>query len=83
LFVKIYPTIKSIPELSGLPKDIRRSAWRACFWKAFQHWQVWLAIVVTLTIWESVPFILVYVCDGVSAIISASVIGIVLSADSY
>ena len=75
--MKIYLTIKSIPELSGLPKDIRLSAWCACFWKAFQHWQVWLALFVTITTGTSVPFILVYVWDDVSAIISAFVIGIV------
>lgn len=75
--MKIYLTIKSIPELSGLPKDIRLSSWCACFWKAFQHWQAWLAMFVTITTWTSVPFIRVYVCDEVSAIISWSVIGIV------
>jgi hypothetical protein len=41
----VYWTLKSIPELSGLPRRERGRAWRAVCWKAFRHWEVWVAFV--------------------------------------
>jgi H+/Cl- antiporter ClcA len=41
----IYWTIATIPELASLTPAERRRAWRAVFWKAFRHWQVWLSLV--------------------------------------
>ena len=40
----IYWTLKSIPELSGLPREEQVRAWRAVCWKAFRHWEVWVAL---------------------------------------
>ncbi len=41
----IYWTIANIPELAPLTPAERRRAWRAVFWKAHRHWQVWLSLV--------------------------------------
>ena len=44
----IYWTLKSIPELSGLPWRERGRAWRVVCWKAFRHWEVWAAFAVSI-----------------------------------
>lgn len=41
----IYWTIASIPELAALAPGERRRVWRAVFWKAHRHWQVWVRLV--------------------------------------
>jgi hypothetical protein len=41
----VYWTLRSIPELSGLPRGEPGRAWRAVCWKAFRHWEVWVAFV--------------------------------------
>ena len=43
--MQIYWTAKSLPELADLPASERGRLWRAAHWKAFRHWQVWLALV--------------------------------------
>ncbi len=42
--MQIYWTLKSIPELSGLPRAARGRAWRAVSWKTFRHWQTWVSL---------------------------------------
>jgi hypothetical protein len=42
--VTIYWTLKSIPELSGVPREERVRAWRAVSWKAFRRWEGWAAL---------------------------------------
>jgi hypothetical protein len=42
----IYWTRSSIPELAALPKSERGRAWRACYFKAFRHWQTWFGLLV-------------------------------------
>jgi hypothetical protein len=42
--MQIYWSHKSIPELAGLPPDERHRIWRAGFWKAHRHWQVWVVV---------------------------------------
>ena len=41
--MKIYFTLKNIPELHGLDRHTRGRAWRACVSKTFRHWQTWFA----------------------------------------
>jgi hypothetical protein len=45
--MKIYWTLKSIPELSGLPSGERGRVWRAAHWKMMRHghWQYWAGLV--------------------------------------
>ena len=42
--MQIYWSIKSVPELTGLPSAERHRVWRAGFWKAHRHWQVWAVV---------------------------------------
>jgi hypothetical protein len=39
--MRIYLTLKSIPELTALPANERRLAWYACSKATFRHWQTW------------------------------------------
>lgn len=39
--MRIYLTLKSIPELTPLPPNERRLAWYACSKATFRHWQTW------------------------------------------
>jgi hypothetical protein len=48
--MQIYWSLKSIPELSGLPSEERRRLWHAALWKTTRHWQVWAATFVILFI---------------------------------
>jgi hypothetical protein len=43
--MQIYWTLKSIPELSGLPLKERMRVWRAAHWKITRHWQYWASLV--------------------------------------
>ena len=43
--MQIYWTLKSIPELSGLPSEERMRVWRAAYWKTKRHWQFWAGLV--------------------------------------
>ncbi len=42
--MKIYWTLKSIPELAEMSKKDRKKVWRRCYWKVFRHWQTWFAL---------------------------------------
>ena len=42
--MRIYWTIKSIPELAGLPPDQQRRLWREGYWQAFRHWSMWVSL---------------------------------------
>jgi hypothetical protein len=46
--MNIYWTLKSVPELSGLPSRERGRVWRAVSLKTFRHWEVWVALVVPM-----------------------------------
>jgi hypothetical protein len=41
----IYWTLKSVPELSHLPRQERGRAWRAVSWKTLRHWQFWSVFI--------------------------------------
>ena len=43
--MRIYWSLKSIPELSGLPPLARARAWFCCVHKTYRHWQTWLGFV--------------------------------------
>ncbi|MEK7993726.1 MAG: hypothetical protein AAB403_07980 [Planctomycetota bacterium] len=42
--MQIYWSLKSIPELSVLPRAERGRRWRAVSWKTFRHWQTWASL---------------------------------------
>ena len=42
--MRIYWSLKSIPELAGLPPAERRRVWRTACWDAYRHWQVWASV---------------------------------------
>lgn len=44
--MKVYWSLKSIPELADLPSGERRRLWRACWGKVVWHWQVLLVFGV-------------------------------------
>jgi hypothetical protein len=41
--MKLYWSLKSIPELADLPKEKRMEVWRACHPKDIKHWQTWIS----------------------------------------
>jgi len=43
--MQIYWTLKSIPELSGLPSGERGRVWRTAYWKIIRHWQYWASLL--------------------------------------
>ena len=43
--MQIYWTLRSIPELSGLPSDERRRVWWDAYRKTTRHWQYWAGLV--------------------------------------
>jgi len=43
--MRIYWTLKSIPELAELPPDQRRRRWREAYLEAFHYWPMWAATV--------------------------------------
>jgi hypothetical protein len=44
--VKIYWTLKSIPELADLTLSERGRRWRSAYKSAFRHWQTWVGLAV-------------------------------------
>jgi len=46
--VKIYRSMQSVPELSGVPTSERRRLEKSAWWKAHRHWQTWLALLGAL-----------------------------------
>jgi hypothetical protein len=45
MLMRIYWSLKSIPELSGLPSEERRRVWWAAYLKITRHWQFWASLV--------------------------------------
>ena len=43
--MQFYWSLRSIPELSGLPPSERRRAWRAAYCQSYNHWQTWVSVV--------------------------------------
>jgi len=43
--MKIYWSLKSVPELSGMSKKERKVIWRRCYLKTFRNWQTWVAFI--------------------------------------
>ncbi len=43
--MRIYWSLKSIPELSDLPNEERRQIWVATRRGPFRHWQYWAAVL--------------------------------------
>lgn len=41
--MRIYWSLKSIPELAEVPKKDRKKIWRRCFLKALRNWQTLVA----------------------------------------
>src|SRR5687767_7461066 len=42
----VYWSLRSVPELSDLPRAERRRLWRRCWpQSAFRHWQTWAALL--------------------------------------
>ena len=41
----IYWTLKSVPELSSLPRQERGRAWRRVGFKTLHHWQTWIGLI--------------------------------------
>lgn len=43
---------KSLPELAALPAAERKSVWKKAIWRAYEHWQTWLAsAIVYILLW--------------------------------
>ncbi len=40
--MKIYWTLKSIPEFEGMSRSAIRKIWLRSYWKTYYHWQQWL-----------------------------------------
>lgn len=43
--MKIYWTLKQIPELSSLSFQERGKRWRKAYKKSFRHWETWLGLI--------------------------------------
>ncbi|EHK62416.1 hypothetical protein [Halomonas sp. GFAJ-1] len=43
--MKIYWTLKQIPELSSLSSRERGKRWRKAYKKSFRHWETWLGVI--------------------------------------
>ncbi len=64
--MRIYWTMKSVPELAPLSKEQRKSVWHATRWKAFRHWQFWVASAAFI-VWFLIIFAfldLILIRDG-------------------
>ncbi len=45
--MKLFWTLKSIPELTCLSQLERRQAWQECYWKFLRHWPGSLTLLIT------------------------------------
>jgi hypothetical protein len=45
--MRMYWTIKRIPELAGLPPQEQRRLWRDGYSEAHRHWQTWASLAIT------------------------------------
>ena len=48
--MKSYWNLQAIPELSDLPKKQRDRVFSSVVWKAFAHWQTWLALIAVVVL---------------------------------
>ncbi len=46
--MKIYWTIKSVPEFSGMSSKQIKEIWMP-YWKTYRYWQQWVMLVLSLT----------------------------------
>lgn len=56
--MKIYWTLKSIPEYRNADKTLIRRTWMPSYWKTFKHWQQWVmtaAVISYLLYFFSIP----------------------------
>lgn len=44
--MKIYWTLKSIPELAGLTACERKRRWHSAYKSVFRHWQTWSGVLL-------------------------------------
>ena len=54
--MKIYWTIRSIPEFQGIDKDKVKQIWMPCYWKTYRHWQQ--RLMAALSIGSLLVFVL-------------------------
>ena len=48
----IHWSYKSLPELAALPAAERKDVWKKAIWRAYEHWQTWLAsAIVFILMW--------------------------------
>jgi hypothetical protein len=45
--MRLYWTIKQIPELAGLPADEQRRLWREGYLETLGQWQMWASLAIT------------------------------------
>ncbi|MDP9651558.1 hypothetical protein J2793_007033 [Paraburkholderia caledonica] len=46
--MKIYWSLKSIPEFPQLSAKERRAAWRRVYWATYRHWLTWVGLLIHL-----------------------------------
>lgn len=46
--MKLYLTLKSIPELSDLAPEVRQIAWHECRGKTLRHWEAWAGTLAAI-----------------------------------
>lgn len=54
--MKIYWTLRSIPELADLPGPERRRLWRACYRRTWRDWRFLLAFVLLVALLSGAMF---------------------------
>jgi len=55
--MKIYWTIKSIPELADLSPSDRKALWRRNYWKGYTHLSPWIGIAVLIILLGIVQYL--------------------------
>lgn len=75
--MKIYWSLKSIPELAEIPTKQRKEIWRRCLRKAHRNWWTWLGVVGPAACIGGVSAVLVDIISGnhAAAILLAGLIG--------
>jgi hypothetical protein len=72
MLMQIYWTLKSIPELSGLPIKERRRVWRAALRKIrIRHWQYWASLVGIALCVEIGQHIYAHLGGSIGAVVGA------------
>jgi hypothetical protein len=44
--MKLYFSLKSMPELANLPEEKQKEVWQKCSGNYWHHWQTWVATLV-------------------------------------